>query len=339
MGYFRQNIAIDLGSSNVYVGVEKKGLVVKEPSVVAIRENKGEIVAIGREAKNMVGKTDSEITTVYPIRNGVISEYTITMNMLGYFIDRAIPNPAKRILRPDVIVTIPCEITSVAKRAVERALKEAGAGRIFFVDSPLAAAVGAQLDVSSPSGKMVVDIGGGVTDIAVISFDGIVTSCSVSAGGSGFDEAIKNYLKREYKMVIGDSTAEKIKINFACAYREEGMSPFEVSATDLQSRMPVERLIKPEELIKPINEAAMPILEGIRSVLEKTPPELAADIFERGILLVGGGAMLAGLDTLISKATGIHVTLADHPQECAVAGAMKIFRSMSNDRKNEMMSH
>ncbi len=338
MGYFRQNIAIDLGSSNVYVGVEKKGIVVREPSVVAVRENKGEVVAIGRAAKEMVGKTDSEISTIYPIRNGVISEYTVTMNMIGFFIDRAIPNPVKRIFRPDVIATIPCEITSVEKRAVERALKEAGAGRIFFVDSPLAAAVGAGLDVSSPGGKMVVDIGGGITDIAVISFDGIVASCSVNVGGNNFDEAIKNYFKREYKMVIGDATAEKIKINNACAYRDERVLPFEISATDLQSRMPVERTVRPEELIKPISEAALPILEGIRSVLEKTPPELASDIFEGGILLVGGGSLLAGLDTLINKATGINVMLADHPQECITAGAMKIFTSMSNERKNEIMS-
>ncbi len=338
MGYFRQNIAIDLGSSNVYIAVEKRGIVVREPSVVAVRENKGEVVAIGRAAKEMVGKTDAEISTIYPIRNGVISEYTITMNMISYFIDRAIKNPVKRIFRPDVIAAIPCEITNVEKRAVERAMKEAGAGRIFFVDSPLAAAVGAQLDISAPGGKMVVDIGGGITDIAVISFDGIVASCSVNVGGINFDEAIKNYFKREYKMVLGDATAERIKINHACAYRDERVTPFEVSATDLQSRMPVERTIRPDELIKPISEAAMPILDGIRSVLEKTPPELASDIFERGILLVGGGSLLAGLDTLISKTTGISVTIADHPQECVTAGAMKIFRSMSNDRKNEMMS-
>ena len=338
MGYFRQNLAMDLGSSNVYVCLERKGIVVKEPSVVAVRESKGEVVAIGKAAKDMVGKTDAEISTVYPIRNGVISEYTITMNMIAYFLDRAIKNPIKRIFRPDVIAAIPCEITSVEKRAVERALKEAGAGRIFFVDSPLAAAVGAQLDISAPNGKMVVDIGGGITDIAVISFDGIVASCSVNAGGITFDEAIKNYFKREYKMVIGDATAEKIKMHNACAYRDIRVMPFEVSATDLQSRMPVERQVKPDELIKPLNEAILPILDGIRSVLEKTPPELASDIFERGILLTGGGALLDGLDTLISKATGINVMVAERPQECVVVGAMKIFNSMSGDRKNEMMS-
>lgn len=338
MGYFRQNIAMDLGSSNVYVAVERKGIAVREPSVVAVREKEGEVVAIGRAAKEMVGKTDSEISTVYPIRNGVISEYTITMNMISYFLDHAIKNPIKRILRPDVIVAIPCEITSVEKRAVERALKEAGAGRIFFVDSPLAAAVGAQLDISAPNGKMVVDIGGGITDIAVISFDGIVASCSVNVGGIAFDEEIKNYFKREYKMVIGDATAEKIKIQNACAYRDIRITPFEVSATDLQSRMPVERQVRPDELIKPLSEAILPILDGIRTVLEKTPPELASDIFERGIVLTGGGALLEGLDVLINKATGINVVIADKAQECVVAGAMKIFRSMTNDRKNEMMS-
>lgn len=337
MGYFRQNVAIDLGSSNVYVAVEKKGIVVREPSVVAMKST-GEVVAIGRNAKEMVGKTDSDISTVRPIRGGVISEYTVTMNMISYFLDKAIRNPIKRIFRPDVITSIPCEITNVEKRAAERALKEAGAGRIFFVEAPLAAAIGAQLDVSAPSGKMVVDIGGGVTNIAVISFDGIVAGCSVNVGGSTFDEAIKNYLKKEYRMILGDATAEKIKINNACAYRDVRVQPFEVSATDLQSRLPVEKTIKPDEMIRPLSETILPILDSIRTVLEKTPPELASDIFERGILLTGGGALLAGLDTLISKATGITVLVAENAQECVVKGMSQILQSMSNDRKNAMMT-
>lgn len=337
MGNFRQNVAIDLGSSNIYIAVEKKDIVVKEPSVVAVKENSNEVVAIGRSAREMVGKTDSDISTIRPIRGGAISEYTITMNMIGYFLDKAIRNPIKRIFRPDVITSIPCEITNVEKRAVERALKEAGAGRIFFVESPLAAAIGAQLDVSAPNGKMIVNIGGGITDIAVVSFDGIVAGSSVNVGGANFDEAIKNYFKREYKMILGDATAEKIKINNACAYRDVRVQPFEVSATDLQSRMPVERTIKPDELIKPLSEAILPILDGIRAVLEKTPPELASDIFERGIVLTGGGSLLAGLDTLINKATGINVTVADRAQECVVLGAMKILKSMSNEKKNALM--
>lgn len=339
MGYFRQNVAIDLGSSNIYIGVEKKDIVIKEPSVVALKESTGEVVAVGKNAKEMVGKTDADISTIRPVQGGVISEYTVTMNMLSYFLDKAIRNPIKRIFRPDVITVIPCEITNVERRAAERALKEAGAGRIFFVEAPLAAAIGAQVDVSAPSGKMVVDIGGGVTDIAVISFDGIVASSSVAVGGNNFDEAIKNYFKKEYKMILGDATAEKIKINHACAYRDVRVQPFEVSATDLQSRLPVEKTVKPDELIRPLSEVILPILDSVRTVLEKTPPELASDIFERGILLTGGGALLAGLDTLISKATGINVLVADHAQECVARGALKIIQSMSSERKNTMMAH
>lgn len=334
MGTFRQNIAIDLGSSNIKIAVEKKGILVNEPSCITIKAENGEIVAIGKKSKEMIGKTDSDTITVKPIKQGVISEYTVAVNMAGILMDKAIRNPLRRLIRPDVITALHCNVTNVSKRAAERALKEAGAGRIFFVDAPYAAAIGAKLDVSAPNGKMVVNIGSEITDIAVLSYNGIVAGTSVLVGGSSFDEAIKNYFKKEYRMLLGDNAAEKIKINNACAYRDVRVEPFEVSAIELSERMPVEKTVKPDELIRPIDDAAMPIMDGIRSVLENTPPELAADIFERGILLTGGGALMAGLDVLISRATGIDVRVADKPENAIALGAIKILNNMSSDQKN-----
>lgn len=334
MGTFRQNLAIDLGSANIKIAVEKKGIVVDEPSCITIRTENGEIVAIGKKAKDMIGKTDSDTVTIKPIKQGVISEYTVAVNMAGILMDKAIKNPLRRLVRPDVITAVHSGVTNVSKRAAERALKEAGAGRIFFVEAPYAAAIGAKLDISAPGGKMVVNIGSEVTDIAVLSYNGIVSSTSVLVGGSSFDEAIKNYFKKEYMMIIGDNTAEKIKINNACAYGDERVEPFEVSAISVSERMPVEKTIKPQSLEKPLSDAAMPILDGIRNVLENTPPELASDIFERGILLTGGGSLLAGLDVLISRATGIDVRVADKPQNAVALGAIKILNRMSAEQKN-----
>lgn len=338
MGNFRQNIAIDLGSSNIRICVEDKGVVVSEPSAVTIRTETGEILAIGKRAKEMLGKTDEDIVTIKPIKQGVISEYTIAVNMAGHFLDKAVKNPIRRLVRPDVITAIHCNATNVSKRAAERALKEAGAGRIFFVDTPLASAIGAKLDISAPNGKMVVNVGGGITDIAVLSYNGIVSSCSVPVGGDTFDETIKNYFKKEYKMLLGDITAEKVKINNVCAYRDVRVEPFEVSALELSNRMPIDVTVNPDELVKPLNECITPILDGIKTALEATPPELASDIFERGILLTGGGCLLAGLDVLIGRATGIDVRVAENPQDCVALGCIKLLNNMSNEQKNELMS-
>ncbi len=339
MGAFRQNIAVDIGSSNIRICVERKGIVVEEPSVVAVRKQTGEVVAIGRKAKNMEGKTDRDVTMVRPISRGAISEYTVTVNMVGYFLDEAVKNPIRRLIRPDIVTAVHCDITNVGRRATERALREAGAGRIFFVDAPLAAAVGANLDVSAPNGKMVVSIGAEITDIAVISYDGIVAAASVPVGGRSFDEAIKTYFKKEYKMIIGDQTAERIKNDYACVYRDVRVQPFDVSAFELSGRLPVDRPIRPDELIRTLSDVAMPVVEGISRVLEMTPPELVSDIYQRGITLTGGGARLAGLDVFISKGTGIDTITADNPHKCVVNGCMKILNSMSNERKNELMNN
>ncbi|MCR5693618.1 MAG: rod shape-determining protein, partial [Clostridia bacterium] len=281
---------------------------------------------------------EEEVNIIRPVKKGTISDYTVTVNMVGYFLDEAIRNPVRRLIKPDVITPVHCDITNVGRRATERALREAGAGRIFFVESPLAAAVGANLDVSAPNGKMVVSIGADITDIAVISYDGIVAATSVNVGGRSFDEAVKTYFRREYNMVLGDRTAEKIKNENVCVYRDVRVQPFDVSAFELSGRLPQDKQVRPEEMVKQLSDVALPIVEGISKVLEKTPPELVSDIYQRGIVLTGGGARLAGLDIFISKGTGIDTVLADDPQYCVVNGCMKILNSLSNEKKNELMN-
>ncbi|MBP5311603.1 MAG: rod shape-determining protein [Clostridia bacterium] len=334
----RQNVAVDLGSSGIRIALEKKGVLIDEPSLVAVRPG-GEVVAIGGKARILEGKTgEEEVNIIRPVKKGTISDYTVTVNMVGYFLDEAIRNPVRRLIKPDVITPVHCDITNVGRRATERALREAGAGRIFFVESPLAAAVGANLDVSAPNGKMVVSIGADITDIAVISYDGIVAATSVNVGGRSFDEAVKTYFRREYNMVLGDRTAEKIKNENVCVYRDVRVQPFDVSAFELSGRLPQDKQVRPEEMVKQLSDVALPIVEGISKVLEKTPPELVSDIYQRGIVLTGGGARLAGLDIFISKGTGIDTVLADDPQYCVVNGCMKILNSLSNEKKNELMN-
>lgn len=338
MGALRQNIAVDLGSSGIRISIEKKGLIIDEPSIVAVRRS-GEVVGIGGRARILEGKTDEEdITIIRPVKKGTISDYTVAVNMIGYFLDEAIKNPVRRLIKPDVITSVHCDITNVGRRATERALREAGAGRIFFVESPLAAAIGANLDVSAPNGKMVVSIGAEITDIAVISYDGIVSATSVNVGGRSFDEAVKTYFRREYKMVIGDRTAEKIKNENVCVYRDVRVQPFDVSAFELSGRLPADKQIRPEEMIKQLSDVALPIVEGISKVLENTPPELVSDIHQRGIVLTGGASRLAGLDVFISKGTGIDTVIADNPQYCVVNGCMKLLDSLTNEKKNELMN-
>ena len=338
MGAFRQNIAVDLGSANIRINVEKKGVLVDEPCLVTIRKDNGEVKAIGRESRNMLGKTDEGIITIKPVSRGAISEYTVAVNLVGYFLDRAITGFLLKFIRPDVITAVHSNATSVDKRATERALREAGAGRIFFVEAPLAAAVGANLQVSEPTGRLIVNIGAEITDIAVVSFDGIVSAVSVPVGGRSFDEAIKNYFKREYKMLLGDVTAERIKKENVCIFRDCRIEPFEVSAFELTGRLPKDVTATPEELIKPLSECAAPNIEGISRVLEQTPPELVSDVAQRGITLTGAGAKLAGMDAYVEAGTGIMTRLADNPQHSVVNGCIKILSNMSNESKNELTS-
>lgn len=336
MGFLRQNISIDLGTATVLVSVGNRGVVIKAPSLVAVKEGTNEVLAVGEDARIMMGRTPYDITTVKPIQHGVISSYTLTEKMLAYFIDQAIRNPLKKIIQPDVIICVPSQTTNVERRAVEQAALEAGAGRVYLVEEAMAAAVGAGLDISRPSGVMIIDVGGGTTDIAVISYEGIVSSKSVKVAGNDFDETIKNYLKKRHNLIVGDGTAEMIKTEVGCLYHGIRKASVDIRGSDVASGLPSERVITSEEIIEPLIETAMPILEGIHDVFEETPPELAADIYTNGIVMTGGGALIAGFDELVRKSTGVEVTVAENPQFCVVNGSMRILNEMDSSKKNRI---
>ncbi len=329
MSVLRQNIAIDLGTATILVCVEKQGVVIKAPSIVAVKDGSNKVLAIGEEARSMMGRTPLNISTVRPIQNGVISSYTTTMEMLKYYINKAVKNPFKRLLKPDVIICVPSKTTNVEKRAVIQAAREAGAYRVFLVEEPLAAAVGAGIDISKPNGNMIVDVGGGTTDIAVISYEGVVTSRSVKVAGDVFDETIKNYLKKRHNLLVGDRTAESIKMEVGCLYHGLRNESIEIRGSDLITGLPSERVVTSEDVLDPLMETAIPILDGIHAVLEETPPELAADIYGRGIVLTGGGCLITGFDELIRKSTGIDVTVAENPQYCVALGSIKVLNKMT----------
>ncbi|MBE7066256.1 MAG: rod shape-determining protein [Ruminococcaceae bacterium] len=332
MGYFKQNIAIDLGTATVLVCVDGKGVVIKAPSIVAVKEGTNEVLAIGDEARLMMGRTPFDITTVRPVQNGVISSYTVTKAMIAYYVDKAITNPIKKKFKPDLLIAIPSKTTNVEKRAVFQAAGSV-ARRVFLVEEPLAAAIGAGIDISRPTGNMIVDIGGGTTDIAVISYDGIVTSKSVKVGGDTFDETVKNYLKKKHNLMVGDTTAEQIKIEVGCLYHGIVSNSIEIRGSDILTGLPRERVITSDELLEVMIDTAVPILDGIHAVLEETPPELAADIYCKGIVMTGGGAQLSGFDELIRKSTGVDVMIATDPQYCVVRGSMQILSEMSSAKK------
>ena len=334
MGLFKQTVSIDLGTSTVLVCVGKKGVVLNEPSIVAIKNGTRDVVAIGEDARELIGRTPGDITTVKPIQNGVISSFTITKKMIQYFMNKALKNPLNRVFLPDVILCVPSKTTNVERRAVEQAAQDAGAHRVFLVEEPLAAAVGAGLDISRASGHMVVDVGGGTTDIAVISYDSIITSKSVKTAGNDFDEAIKNYLKRAHNLMVGDSMAEYVKKEIGCLYEGVKNDSMGVHGSDMVTGLPSEHIVTSSELSEALISTAMPILDGIRSVLEETPPELAADIFTKGILMTGGGSMLSGFDELIRKTTGIDAVVADEPQYCVARGSISILNRMNKEKKN-----
>mgnify|MGYP000369386285 CR=1 FL=1 len=335
MGFFKQNIAIDLGTATVLVSVGKKGVVINAPSIVAVKDGSNKVIAIGEEARAMMGRTPLDITTVKPIQKGVISSYTTTRDMIEYFLDKAVTNPLKKMFQPDVIICVPSKTTNVEKRAVEQAALDAGAHRTFLVEEPLAAAVGAGIDISRPNGNMIIDVGGGTTDIAVISYEGIVKSRSVKVAGDAFDETIKTYLKKKHNLMVGDRTAEQIKVEVGCLYHGIKNQSIEIRGSDLITGLPNERVVTSEEILEPLIETAMPVLDGIHAVLEETPPELAADIYGKGIVMTGGGALLAGFDELIRKSTGVDVSIADEPQFCVVRGCSQILEEMSKTEKSE----
>lgn len=315
-------LGIDLGTATVLVYEKGKGIILKEPSVVAINKNDNKILAVGEEARKMIGRTPGNIVAVQPLKDGVISDYDVTERMLNEFIRKAVGK--RNIVSPNVVVCIPCQATEVEKRAVIDATRNSGAKRVHIVEEPLAAAVGANIDVTKPNGVMVVDIGGGTCDTAVISLGGVVVRKSIKVAGNKFDEAIIKYIRSKYKIMIGEKTAEDLKINIATAFKGNRYLTTGVKGRNLVSGLPDEVKVSTDEIRQALEESIYSIVDSVKTVLENTPPELAADIIEKGILMTGGGALLDGLDKLIQFETGINVYLAEDSVECVVKGTGKM---------------
>jgi rod shape-determining protein MreB len=329
LGMFSNDLAIDLGTANTLVYLKGKGIVVSEPSVVAVQKDalgQKKVLAVGTEAKNMLGRTPGSIVAIRPMKDGVIADFDITEEMLRYFI-RKIHN-RKALVRPRIVICVPSGITQVEKRAVKESAESAGAREVYLIEEPMAAAIGAGLPITEASGNMIVDIGGGTTEVAVISLAGIVYAKSVRVGGDKMDEAIAQHLKRKYNLLIGERTSEAIKIQIGSAYPESASSPtegwsdtMEVKGRDLVSGIPKTLVIGAEEIRDALSEPINAIVEAVRISLERTPPELAADIVDKGIVLAGGGALLRNLDQLLREETGLPVVIAEDPLSCVVIGS------------------
>lgn len=328
MGLFSKDIGIDLGTANTLVHLKNRGIVVREPSVVAINKRNMEVLAVGHAAKEMIGRTPGNIIAVRPLKDGVIADFDVTQAMLKHFIKR-VAN-VSIFSKPRVVVCVPSGVTEVEKRAVEEATYSAGAREAFLMEEPMAAAIGANLPVGEPSGSMVVDIGGGTSEVAVVSLGGIVTSKSLRIAGDELDEAIVNYIKREYNLMVGERTAEEIKLSIGSAYPRMKEDWMEIRGRDLMTGLPKNIDISSTEILEALKEPVNAIVDAIKLTLEKTPPELAADIMDRGIMLTGGGALLSGLDKLISEETGMPVNIADKPLDCVALGAGKVLDEIEN---------
>lgn len=315
-------IAIDLGTANSLVYVQGKGIVIREPSVVAIQKDVGQVLAVGEEAKKMIGRTPGNIVAIRPLKDGFIADFDVTQSMLKYFFQKAF-NTTSVLSKPKVIVCVPAGTTSVEERAVRQATLQAGAKEIYIMEEPMAAAIGAGLPVGEPTGSMIVDIGGGTTDVAVISLGGIVNSQSIRVGGDKMDEAIVAFVKKEYGLLIGVRTAEEIKIAIGNVYLEPESEQLSVAVNgrDLVTGLPKQVEITDGEIHLAFKDIIISIVDAIKACLEKTPPELAGDIMERGIMLAGGGALLRGMDSLIAHETGMPVHIAEDPLSCIVLGA------------------
>lgn len=324
--FVSKDIGVDLGTANLLVTVRGKGIVLKEPSVVAIDKKTGNILATGHEAKEMLGRTPTEIKAVRPLKDGVIADFTATQLMLKNIIEKV----AKRynIGRPRVVVGVPSGITEVEERAVEESVMYSGAKEVYLIEEPMAAAIGASLNVEEPSGSIIVDIGGGTTEVAVISLGGIVVSNSLRIAGDELDEDIINYIKREKNLAIGDTTAEQIKKEIGCAMPLMTESSMEIRGRDLSDGLPRNIIVTSTEIQDAMQESISRIVDTIKQTLEKTPPELASDIVEKGIVLAGGGALIQNLDKLVSQETGMPVYVAEEPLDCVVRGTGKTLEEL-----------
>jgi rod shape-determining protein MreB len=332
LGIFSNDLAIDLGTANTLVYLKGKGIVVSEPSVVAVQKDsvgQKKVLAVGTDAKNMLGRTPGSIVAIRPMKDGVIADFDITEEMLRYFI-RKIHN-RKALVRPRIVICVPSGITQVEKRAVKESAESAGAREVYLIEEPMAAAIGAGLPITEASGNMIVDIGGGTTEVAVISLAGIVYAKSVRVGGDKMDEALAQHLKRKYNLLIGERTSEEIKIQIGSAYPDSATTPLEnraekmeVKGRDLVSGIPKTLEIDAQEIREALSEPINAIVEAVRIALERTPPELAADIVDKGIVLAGGGALLRNLDQLLREETGLPVVIAEDPLSCVVLGSGKV---------------
>ncbi len=314
-------VGIDLGTANVLVYIKNKGIVLNEPSVVAVNRDTDEILAIGEEARQMLGRTPANIIAAKPLKDGVVSDYDITERMLQYFIRKTCGS--SRFFKPVIMVCVPSGVTEVEKRAVKEAATEAGGKEVYLMEEPLAAAIGAGLDVTEPSGKMVIDIGGGTTDIAVIALGGIVTSASIKVAGDEFDDSIIKYMRKVHKLYIGERTGEDIKKEIGTAYPRDEEVTMECRGRDLVTGLPKTITISSDEIMEAMEEPLNTICEAIHSVLERTPPELAADISNSGIVITGGGALMYGIDKKVAERTGMEVRIADDPKSCVAIGTGK----------------
>ncbi len=331
LSLFSADLAIDLGTVNTRVYAQGRGIVVNEPSAVALDDRTGEVQAVGKEAKEMLGRTPAHIRVVRPLKNGVIADFKVTEKMLSYFIQKA--QQRRTLVHPRIVISAPSEITQVEKRAVAESAYRAKAAEVHVVEQAMMAAIGAGLPVAEPGGNLVVDIGGGTTDVAVISLSGIVYSCSLRIAGNHMDEAIANYLKRKYNLLIGERTAEQIKIEIGSAYSLGKPLTMEIKGRGLIEGVPKTVTVDDSEIREALSESVSTIVSAIRMALERTPPELSADISDRGIVLAGGGALLKNLDKRIREETGLSVCIADDPLCCVVLGAGKILSDFKLLRK------
>jgi len=329
--FFARDVGIDLGTANTLVHLKGKGIIIREPSVVAIQRDNGQVLAVGDEAKQMIGRTPGNIVAIRPMKDGVIADFDVTQSMLRYFILKALKTKSP-LVRPRVVVSIPSGVTAVEERAVREAALQAGAKEAYLIEEPMAAAIGAGLPVSEPTGNMIVDIGGGTTEVAIISLGGIVAIKSIRVAGDEMDDAIVYHIKRAYNLAIGERTAEEIKIEIGAAYLEDDGSRgkmMEVRGRDLVTGLPKTINVTASEIHSALAEPVANIIDAIKVCLEKAPPELASDIMDRGIMMAGGGSLLTGLDRLVSLETGMPVHLAEEPLSAVVMGTGRVLENVN----------
>ncbi|HBR03813.1 MAG TPA: rod shape-determining protein [Ruminiclostridium sp.] len=328
------DIGIDLGTATILVYVKGKGIVLQEPSVVAIDKNSDRILAVGEEARKMLGRTPGNIVAIRPLRDGVISDYHVTEKMLKHFLNKVCAKSFFKLFKPRVMICVPSGVTEVEKRAVEDAAIQAGARKTYLIEEPIAAAIGAGIDITKACGSMVVDIGGGTTDIAVISLGGIVVSSSIKVAGDKIDEAIVRYMRKKHNVMVGERTAEELKINIGTVFPREKEISMDIRGRNLVSGLPKTISVSSTELMEALEEPVSNIIEAVHSVLERTPPELAADISDRGIVMTGGGSLIYGLDKLLSYKTGIDVIIADEAVSCVAIGTGKTLDNLDILKKS-----